>query len=59
MRKEDYVNGIRVIKVLDGFAEGTMEIILANGYKITRFCAEEEINTLVSSEQFSSVEYVF
>lgn len=52
----DYVNGYKVISILDGFANGTMEIELSNHTRIYRHHIED-IETVVTKEQFESISY--
>lgn len=52
----DYVNGYKVISVLDGFADGTMEIELSNHTRIYRHHIED-IEEVVTKEQFESISY--
>lgn len=47
----DYVNGYKVIKLKDGFANGTMEIVLSNNTIIYRHHSED-IETILTKEQF-------
>lgn len=54
--KGDYVNGQKVIDVIDGFVNGTMEIELSNHRKIYRTHIED-IKSIVTKEQFESIEY--
>ncbi|MEE0929557.1 MAG: hypothetical protein UIM53_00995 [Acutalibacteraceae bacterium] len=53
----DYVNGCKVISILNGFVEGTMEIKLLNGDIIYRHHLED-IKSIVTKELFSSLEYI-
>lgn len=53
----DYVNGCKVITILDGFVDGTMEIKLENTTKIYRTTAMEDIKNIVTKEQFKNVMY--
>lgn len=52
----DYVNGEKVIKILDGFIEGTMELKLSNNKKIYRTNANE-IKSIVTKEMIESIKY--
>lgn len=56
IEKGDYVNGKKVIDVIDGFVNGTMEIELSNHRKIYRTHIED-IKSIVTHEQFESIEY--
>lgn len=47
----DYVNGYKVIKLKDGFANGTMEIVLSNNTIIYRHHSED-IKTILTKEQY-------
>ena len=47
--KDDYVNGYKVIKLKDGFANGTMEIVLSNNTIIYRHHSED-IETILTKE---------
>lgn len=49
----DYVNGKKVISVLDGFTEGTMEIELSNHRKIYR-TLPANIKTILTKELFEA-----
>lgn len=49
----DYVNGYKVIKLKDGFAKGTMEIVLSNNTIIYRHHSED-IETILTKEQFEA-----
>ena len=49
----DYVNGHKVIKLKDGFANGTMEIVLSNNTIIYRHHSED-IETILTKEQFEA-----
>lgn len=49
--KDDYVNGYKVIKLKDGFANGTMEIVLSNNTIIYRHHSED-IKTILTKEQY-------
>ena len=49
----DYVNGYKVIKLKDGFANGTMEIVLSNNTIIYRHHSED-IKTILTKEQFET-----
>lgn len=49
--KDDYVNGYKVIKLKDGFANGTMEIVLSNNTIIYRHHSED-IETILTKEQY-------
>ena len=48
--KDDYVNGYKVIKLKDGFANGTMEIVLSNNTIIYRHHSED-IETILTKEK--------
>lgn len=50
INKDDYVNGYKVIKLKDGFADGTMEIVLSNNTIIYRHHSED-IKTILTKEQ--------
>ncbi len=52
----DYVNGYKVIKLKDGFVEGTMEIVLSNNAIIYRHHSED-IKTILTHEQFEQNSY--
>ena len=52
----DYVNGYKVISVLDGFADGTMEIELSNHTRIYRHHIED-IEEVVTKEMMESISY--
>lgn len=52
----DYVNGYKVISVLDGFANGTMEIELSNHTRIYRHHIED-IEEVVTKEMMESISY--
>lgn len=56
MKVGDYVNGEKVIKILDGFIEGTMELKLSNNKKIYR-TNTNEIKSIVTKEQYESIKY--
>ena len=47
----DYVNGYKVIKLKDGFANGTMEIVLSNNTIIYRHHSED-IETILTKESY-------
>ena len=49
--KDDYVNGYKVIKLKDGFANGTMEIVLSNNTIIYRHHSED-IETILTKESY-------
>lgn len=49
--KDDYVNGYKVIKLKDGFANGTMEIVLSNNTIIYRHHSED-IETILTKENY-------
>ena len=49
--KDDYVNGHKVIKLKDGFADGTMEMVLSNNTIIYRHHSED-IKTILTKEQY-------
>lgn len=49
----DYVNGYKVIKLKDGFANGTMEIVLSNNTIIYRHHSED-IETILTKEKFET-----
>ena len=49
----DYANGYKVIKLKDGFANGTMEIVLSNNTIIYRHHSED-IETILTKEQFEA-----
>lgn len=49
--KDDYVNGYKVIKLKDGFADGTMEIVLSNNTIIYRHHSED-IKTILTKESY-------
>lgn len=53
IEKDDYVNGYKVIKLKDGFADGTMEIVLSNNTIIYRHHSED-IKTILTKEQFEA-----
>lgn len=55
--KDDYVNGYKVIKLKDGFAEGTMAIVLSNNTIIYRHHSED-IKTILTKEQMEANQYV-
>lgn len=52
----DYVNGYKVISVLDGFADGTMEIELSNHTRIYRHHIED-IEEVITKEMMESISY--
>ena len=52
----DYVNGYKVISVLDGFADGTVEIELSNHTRIYRHHIED-IEEVVTKEMMESISY--
>ena len=54
----DYVNGIKVINILPETFGRCKSIELANHY-IIKYIDYGAIKSIVTSEQFSSVEYVF
>lgn len=47
----DYVNGYKVIKLKDGFANGTMEIVLSKNTIIYRHHSED-IKTILTKERY-------
>ena len=47
----DYVNGYKVIKLKDGFANGTMEIVLSKNTIIYRHHSED-IKTILTKESY-------
>lgn len=49
--KDDYVNGYKVIKLKDGFSDGTMEIVLSNNTIIYRHHSED-IKTILTKESY-------
>lgn len=49
--KDDYVNGYKVIKLKDGFADGTMELVLSNNTIIYRHHSED-IKTILTRENY-------
>lgn len=51
INKDDYVNGYKVIKLKDGFADGTMEIVLSNNTIIYRHHSED-IKTILTKESY-------
>ncbi len=53
IKVRDYVNGYKVIKLKDGFANGTMEIVLSNNTIIYRHHSED-IKTILTKEQFEA-----
>lgn len=53
IKVRDYVNGYKVIKLKDGFANGTMEIVLSNNTIIYRHHSED-IKTILTKEQFET-----
>ena len=57
IEKDDYVNGYKVIKLKDGFADGTMEIVLSNNTIIYRHHSED-IKTILTKEQMEANQYV-
>ena len=52
----DHVNGYKVISVLDGFADGTMEIELSNHTRIYRHHIED-IEEVITKEMMESISY--
>lgn len=53
VEKNDIVNGYKVIKIKDGFAEGAMEIVLANNTIIYRHHTRE-IKTILTHESYET-----
>ena len=51
IKKDDYVNGYKVIKLKDGFADGTMAIVLSNNTIIYRHHSED-IKTILTKERY-------
>ena len=51
IKVRDYVNGYKVIKLKDGFANGTMEIVLSNNKIIYRHHSED-IKTILTKESY-------
>ena len=49
IKKDDYVNGYKAIKLKDGFTNGTMEIVLSNNTIIYRHHSEY-IKTILTKE---------
>lgn len=47
----DYVNGYKVIKLKDGFVDGTMAIVLSDNVIIYRHHSED-IKTILTKEQY-------
>lgn len=56
IEKDDYVNGYKVIKLKDGFADGTMEIVLSNNTIIYRHHSED-IKTILTKEMYAQYCY--
>lgn len=51
IKKDDYVNGYKVIKLKDGFVDGTMAIVLSNNTIIYRHHSED-IKTILTKERY-------
>ena len=56
IQEGDYVNGTKVLHIMNGFAKGTMEIELSTHKTIYRNDIKV-IKSIVTKEQFKSIEY--